>query len=134
MRSIALLAAAVLPMSALAVVGKSTYAMSHPWAYKTWMEAHLPVATNIAQQNNSDTCVEWVKLCVDDGSRPFVCQGPQGNTQLHSVGAYKRYSGTKSLEDLEMAFTRALGGMVRAVSDPPTHSCTLNDSYTYICR
>lgn len=94
-----------------ATLGKSTYAMSHPFAYKAWMEKYLPVAENIVQANNTATCVEWVKLCVDDGTRPFTCSGPSGNFQVHSVGAYARYAGTKSLETLETEFSAALGDM-----------------------
>ena len=94
-----------------ASVGKSTYAMSHPFAYKAWMEKFLPTAENVVQKNSTATCNEWVKLCIDDGTTPFVCSGPQGNVQLHTVGAYKRDSGTLTMETLEAQFTAALGGM-----------------------
>lgn len=79
--------------------------------YQAWMEKYLPTAENVVQKNSTATCNEWVKLCIDDGSKPFVCSGPQGNIQLHSVGAYLRDSGTSSMEDLEEHFTAALGEM-----------------------
>jgi hypothetical protein len=96
---------------ALSTVGKSTYAMSHPFAFKAWMETYLPTAENVIQKNSTSTCNEWVKLCIDDGTTPFVCNGPQGNVQIHSVGAYERESGTLTMEDLEEQYTAALGGM-----------------------
>ena len=40
---------ACLAGAATATLGKSTYAMSHPYAYKAWMEKYLPTAVNIAQ-------------------------------------------------------------------------------------
>ena len=84
--------------------------MSHPFAYKAWMETYLPTQENIVQKNSTATCNEWVKLCIDDGSGA-ACSGPRGNTQLHSVGAYERYSGAKTLETMEGEFTSAMGGM-----------------------
>jgi len=102
--------AAAIPMAS-AKVGKSTYAMSHPWAYKAFMEKYLPTAENIARQNDTKACNEWVKLCIDDGTVPFRCSGPQGNTQVHAVGAYERDSGKYSMEDLEGMLTDSLGGM-----------------------
>ena len=94
-----------------AVVGKSTYAMSHPFAYKAWMEKFLPTKENIIQKNSTKTCNEWVKLCIDDGSTPFECSGPMGNTQIHSVGAYLRDSGKMSMQEIELQFTQTLAGM-----------------------
>jgi len=91
-------------------LGKSTYAMSHPYAYKAFMETHFPTAENMVQANNTKTCVEWVKLCIDDGHMT-ACSGPSGNFQMHAVGAYKRESGAKSMEDLEVDFTKAFGEM-----------------------
>ena len=32
----------LLPLCAHATVGKSTYAMTHPFAYKAWMEKYIP--------------------------------------------------------------------------------------------
>ena len=55
-----------------------------------------------------------MKLCIDDGSGGS-CSGPRGNTQLHSVGAYERYSGAKTLETMEGEFTAAMGGMKQYV-------------------
>eukprot|EP00966_Prymnesium_polylepis_P309889 7160112-Prymnesium_polylepis.1 len=111
MQMLKLFVVALSAQRASAIVGKSTYAMSHPFAFKAWMEQYLPTAENVIQKNSTSSCNEWVKLCIDDGTTPFVCSGPQGNIQLHSVGAYKRESGTLSMEDLEAQFTTALGGM-----------------------
>jgi len=91
-------------------LGKSTYAMSHPFAYKAFMETHFPTAENMVTANNTASCVEWVKLCIDDGHMT-ACSGPSGNFQMHAVGAYKRYSGSKSMEQLEVDFTKAFGSM-----------------------
>ena len=48
--------------------------------------------------------VEWSKLCINNGTLndESECSGPNKFFQLHSVGAYKRYSGDQSLEDLEV--------------------------------
>jgi len=109
-RLVGLVALSAAPL-AEGVLGKSTYAMSHPFAFKAWMEKYIPSAENVVQENSTTTCNEWVKLCIDDGSTPFKCSGPQGNVQLHSVGAYKRDSGAKTLEAMEGEFTEAMGGM-----------------------
>lgn len=98
------------PPSGGGSLGKSTYAMSHPFAYKDFMEQHFPTAENVVQANSTTTCVEWVKLCIDDGHMTS-CSGPSGNFQMHAVGAYKRDSGAKSMEDLEADFTKAFGAM-----------------------
>jgi len=90
--------------------GKDTYAMSHPFAYKAFMEEYFPTAENMVQSNNTQSCVEWVKLCIDDGHMS-VCSGPQGTFQIHSVGAYKRDAGAKSLEQIETEFTQSMGDM-----------------------
>lgn len=90
--------------------GKDTYAMSHPFAFKAFMEEYFPTAENMVQANNTDSCVEWVKLCIDDGHMS-ACSGPQGNFQIHSVGAYKRDAGVKSLEQFETEFTQSMGDM-----------------------
>lgn len=89
-------------------VGKSTYAMSHPFAYKDWMEAFLPTSEHVVQENSTKVCNEWVKLCIDDGAKK-ACAPTQ--PQIHSVGAYARESGTVSLTTQESYFTQALGGM-----------------------
>ena len=89
-----------LVLATSATLGKSTYAMTHPFAYKAFMEKYFPTAENVVQANSTTNCVEWVKLCIDDGTTPFECSGPQGNLQLHSVGAYKRDSGTLSMETI----------------------------------
>ena len=70
-------------------LGKSTYAMSHPWAFKTFMESYFPTAVQTETQNSTKKCVEWVKLCIDDGSgtQQRACSETTG-AQLHSVGAY----------------------------------------------
>ena len=107
--------AALFPHLTEAVLGKSTYAMSHPFAYKAWMEKFLPTKENIVQKNSTKTCNEWVKLCIDDGSNT-ECSGPMGNTQIHSVGAYLRDSGDKSMQEIEYQFTQTLAGM--AAYDP----------------
>jgi len=91
-------------------VGKSTYALSHPWAYKSFMETYFPTAENMVQKNNTQSCVEWVKLCIDDGYMT-ACNGPQGNFQMHAVGAYKREAGSKTMEQLEFEFTKAFGDL-----------------------
>lgn len=90
-----------------ATVGKSTYAMTHPFAFRTWMEKYLPYTENVIQKNSTSSCNEWVKLCIDSNG----CS-PQ-TFQIHSVGAYLRDSGSKSMETLESEFTQALGGMGR---------------------
>lgn len=105
------LVAALTIRPAHSVLGKSTYAMSHPFAYKAWMEKFLPTKENIVQKNSTKTCNEWVKLCVDDGSTPFECSGPMGNTQIHSVGAYLRDPGAMSMQAIELQFTQTLAGM-----------------------
>eukprot|EP00937_MAST-01D_sp_MAST-1D-sp2_P004021 g4021.t1 len=96
-------------------LGKSTYAMVDPFAWKAFAETYLPTAENMVQANSTTNCVEWVKLCIDDGHMTS-CSGPQGNTQLHSVGAYKRESGALSMAELEARFSQAMGGM--ATYDP----------------
>jgi len=101
---------ASLPMLAAAGIGKDTYAMSHPFAYKAFMETYLPTSENMVQANSTSTCVEWVKLCIDDGHMQS-CSGPQGNFQMHAVGAYKRESGAKSMEQLESEFSQGMGDM-----------------------
>jgi len=89
---------------------KDTYSMSHPFAWKAFMEEYFPTAENLVQENSTDNCVEWVKLCIDDGHMTS-CQGPAGNFQLHSVGAYARDSGAKSMEQIELDFTQSMGDM-----------------------
>lgn len=91
-------------------IGKHTFAMSHPWEFKSFMETHFPTAENMVQENSTQSCVEWVKLCIDDGHMT-ECRGPQGNFQLHSVGAYKRAAGSKSMEELELGFTQSFGDL-----------------------
>jgi hypothetical protein len=104
-----LLVLACIPLVA-ADLGKSTYAMSHPFAYKAFAEKYLPTAENMVQDNSTSSCVEWVKLCIDDGHMT-ACSGPQGNFQMHSVGAYKRDSGSKSMEQIETEWTKSMGAM-----------------------
>ena len=65
------------------------------------------VAENVIQENSTQSCNEWVKLCIDSAA----CD-PQ-TFQIHSVGAYKRDSGSKSMETLETEFTQAMGGMAK---------------------
>jgi len=89
---------------------KDTYSMSHPFAWKAFMEEYFPTAENLVQENSTSTCVEWVKLCIDDGNMA-ACSGPAGNFQLHSVGAYARDSGAKSMEQIETEFSQAMGDM-----------------------
>lgn len=74
------------------------------------MEEYFPTAENLVVANNTDSCVEWVKLCIDDGHMTG-CSGPTGNFQMHAVGAYKRDSGVKSMEQLESEFTQSMGDM-----------------------
>lgn len=105
---VALLASAL--SLASADFGKDTYAMSHPFAFKAFMEEYFPTAENMVQSNNTDSCVEWVKLCIDDGHMT-ACSGPQGNFQMHSVGAYKRDAGEKTMEQIETEFTASMGSM-----------------------
>jgi len=99
-----------IPVAVVNANQKSTYAMSHPFAYKAFMEKYLPTAENLVQENSTTTCVEWVKLCIDDGHMAS-CTGPFGNFQLHSVGAYKRESGSKSMEQIEVEWTKSMGAM-----------------------
>jgi len=84
--------------------------MSHPFAYKAFMEKYFPTAENKVQENSTSSCIEWVKLCIDDGHMTS-CNGPAGNFQMHAVGAYKRDPGAKSMEQLEIDFTKAMGSM-----------------------
>lgn len=93
-------------------LGKDTYAMSHPFAFKDFMETHFPTAENMVQANSTQTCVEWVKLCIDDGHMT-ACSGPSGNFQMHAVGAYKRDSGSKSMEQLEIEYSKAFGTLAK---------------------
>jgi len=93
--------------------GKDTYAMSHPFAFKDFMEKYLPTAEFTIEENSTSTCNEWVKLCIDDGHMES-CNGPTGNDfQLHSVGAYMRDPGTKSMEQIETEFTQSMGDMTK---------------------
>lgn len=112
--------------SALADFGKDTYAMSHPFAWKDFMEKYFPVAENRVQANSTSTCVEWVKLCVDDGHMTS-CNGPQGNFQLHSVGAYKRDAGVKSMEQVEKEFSQSMGSMQKYDPYMDYHMAVLTD-------
>lgn len=84
--------------------------MSHPFAWKDFMESYFPTFEFIAQENSTDTCNEWVKLCIDDG-HTTSCSGPTGNFQVHAVGAYLRDSGDKGMEQLEVEFTQAMGDL-----------------------
>ena len=102
--------AALFPHSTEADLGKSTYSMSHPFAYKAWMEKFLPTKENIVEKNSTKNCNEWVKLCIEDGSNT-ECSGPQGAAQIHSVGAYLRDSGDMSMQAIELEFTQTLAGM-----------------------
>jgi len=36
----------------IATVSKSTYAMSHPFAFKAFLEKYLPTAENLVQENS----------------------------------------------------------------------------------
>jgi hypothetical protein len=84
--------------------------MSHPFAYKAFMEEYFLTAENVVQANSTTECVEWVKLCLDVST----CSGPSPTTtQIHSVGAYKRDSGNLTMQTLEGYFTQALGGMAK---------------------
>jgi len=75
------------------------------------MEKYFPTAENLVQQNDTSKCSEWVKLCIDDGAMTS-CGGPWGNDfQLHSVGAYKRDSGSKTLEQIETEWTKSMGAL-----------------------
>jgi len=95
-----------------AMIGKSTYAMSHPFAYKAWMEKFLAVEEVIVRANSTKTCVEWVKLCIKDGPSPDCdAMGTGTSPQIHSVGAYLRDSGDMSMQAIELQFTQALAGM-----------------------
>ena len=38
-------------------LGKSTYAMSHPFAWKAFMENYFPTAENMVQTNSTTKCV-----------------------------------------------------------------------------
>jgi len=91
---------------------KDTYSMSHPFAWKAFMEEYFPTAENLVQENSTENCVEWVKLCIDDGHMTG-CSGHAGNFQLHSVGAYARESGSKSMEQIELDFTLAMGDLTK---------------------
>lgn len=96
--------------NAAATVGKSTYAMTHPFAYKDFMEKYFSTAEHVNQENSTKLCNEWSKLCIDDGKTPFKCSGAY-SPQVHAVGAYMRESGKLSLETMEDYFTQAMGGM-----------------------
>ena len=93
-------------------LGKSTYAMSHPFGFKAFMENYFPTAEQLVQENSTKKCVEWAKICMDDGtaSGKQICSS-QTAAQLHSVGAYKRDSGSKSMEAIEADFTAAMGDL-----------------------
>lgn len=89
--------------------------MSHPFVWKDFMEQYFPTMEFIAEENSTTTCNEWVKLCIDDG-HTTSCDGPRGNFQMHAVGAYLRDSGSKTMEELELEFTSAMGDL--SVYDP----------------
>lgn len=112
-------------------LGKSTYAMSHPFAFKGFMEQYFPTAEQLVRENSTKQCVEWAKLCIDDGSSSAnVCKSKSA-AQLHSVGAYKRDSGSKSMEDIEADFTAAMGDL--SAHDPyfETHAAFLTKDLDY---
>lgn len=121
---------AALPMLASAGIGKDTYAMSHPFAFKDFMETYFPTAENMVQANSTETCVEWVKLCIDDGYMT-ACNGPQGNFQMHAVGAYKRESGTKSMEQLELEFSQGMGDLSKYDPMMENHVAFLTDDLAH---
>merc|ERR1719498_469201 len=84
--------------------------MTHPFAFKAWMETYISTGEHVIQENSTQSCNEWVKLCIDNGETPFTCSGSY-EPQLHAVGAYMRETGSLSLETIEDYFTQALGGM-----------------------
>ena len=98
-------------LAASAGFGKSTYAMHSPIAWSTWITKYLP-AMNLTDfpVNSTDLCVEWAKMCIDDGGLT-TCDGVSGNFQLHAVGAYNRDSGTMTMEEIEAMYGSALGDM-----------------------
>jgi hypothetical protein len=53
MVSLRFLTLVVLVVNTMATVGKSTYAMTHPFAYKDWMEKFLPTGEHVIQENST---------------------------------------------------------------------------------
>ncbi|KAH8047266.1 hypothetical protein JL721_12200 [Aureococcus anophagefferens] len=91
--------------------GKSTYAMSDPLGWGTWMATYLPTQPlDGFPVNSTDQCVEWAKLCIDDGHLEN-CESVSSSTfQMHAVGAYDRDSGDLSMADAETkVYGSALG-------------------------
>ncbi|KAH8075611.1 hypothetical protein JL721_1625 [Aureococcus anophagefferens] len=91
--------------------GKSTYAMSDPLGWGTWMATYLPTQPlDGFPVNSTDQCVEWAKLCIDDGHLEN-CESVSSSTfQMHAVGAYDRDSGDLSMADVETkVYGSALG-------------------------
>ncbi|KAH8045072.1 hypothetical protein JL721_12724 [Aureococcus anophagefferens] len=83
--------------------------MSHPFAFKGFMEQYFPTAEQLVRENSTKQCVEWAKLCIDDGSSSAnVCKSKSA-AQLHSVRAQR--FGSKSMEDIEADFTAAMGDL-----------------------
>ena len=91
--------------------GKSTYAMSDPLGWGTWMATYLPtLPLDGFPVNSTDQCVEWAKLCIDDGHLEN-CESVSSSTfQMHAVGAYDRDSGAMTMADIEASvYGSALG-------------------------
>ena len=75
--------------------GKSTYAMSDPLGWRTWMQTYLPTMDLEGfPVNSTDQCVEWAKLCIDDGNLKDCKSVSSSDFQMHAVGAYDRDSGS----------------------------------------
>ena len=62
--------------------------------------------------NSTDQCVEWAKLCIDDGNLKDCKSVSSSDFQMHAVGAYDRDSGSLSMKDVETkVYGSALGQM-----------------------
>ena len=95
--------------------GKQVYAMSHPFAWYDFAKLYFPIMDKVSVENNTDACVEWVKVCIDDGYAITAdeCITDSERFAIHVVGAYMRETGNKSLEETEMDFTQAMGDMTK---------------------
>lgn len=93
--------------------GKSTYAMSDPLGWATWMAKYVPsMPMKGFPVNATDQCVEWAKLCIDDGNLKQCEKVADSDFQMHAVGAYDRDSGTLSMEQIETdVYGSALGDL-----------------------
>ena len=95
--------------------GKSTYAMSDPLGWATWMNKYVPVMPLKGfPVNSTEQCVMWAKLCIDDGNLKQCGKVSDSDFQMHAVGAFDRESGAMSMEQIETdVYGSALGDFAK---------------------